>query len=143
MEEARDDVITWQNALDEAILKASAEWNVPPMTLKTIIERETQFWPWTGTDGEHGLIQITDAGADVVLHVYERGYYQLRPEQRAQARAAWLASLNCHGCGPVQWLDKARADMPKYAQALAAYYCITGNWPDALALWNIKYKENK
>jgi len=141
MDGARADVIAWQNSLDDAILQASAAWNVPPMTLKNIIERETQYWPWTGSLGEHGMIQITDDGAHIVLHVYEKGYYQLRPEQRAQARAAWLASLDCYYCSPEQAIQKARESMSKYAQALAAYYCTYQNWPAALTAWNVKYKE--
>jgi hypothetical protein len=142
MDGARASVITWQNSLDASILKASAEWHVPPQTLKNIIERETQYWAWTGSQEEHGMIQITDAGAHVVLHVYEKGYYQLTEEQRASARAAWLASLDCNYCSPQQAIDKANENMGKYAQALAAYYCMYGNWDAALTAWNVKYKEN-
>lgn len=142
VEGTRAQVIAWQNSLDGSILKASAEWNVPPMTLKNIIERETQYWAWTGVDDEHGMIQITDDGAHVVLHVYEKGYYQLTPEQRQSARAAWLASLDCNYCSPQQAIEKAKENMGKYAQALAAYYCMYGNWDAALTAWNVKYKEN-
>ena len=133
---ARPEVIAWQNQLDDAILQAAAEWHVPAMTLKTLIEHETQFWTWTGTDGEQGLIQLTEDGAGNVLHVYERGYYQLTPVKQADTRAAWLRSLACDYCTPAQAIQKAREDMGKYAQALAAYYCMYGSWENALRNWN-------
>lgn len=142
MDGARADVIAWQNSLDDAILRASREWNVPAVTLKTLIERETQFWAWTGSDGEMGLIQITEEGAGNVLHVYETGYYRMTSREQAQARAAWLRSLACDYCTPKQVIEKAKQDMSKYAQALAAYYCMYGNWNAALTAWNIKHKEN-
>lgn len=137
---ARAEMIAWQNQLDAAILNAAAEWNVPADILKDIIEAETQFWSWTGTDGEHGLIQITDAGAAVVMHMYQPGYYRMTPQQQAEARAAWLRSLDCEYCTPKQALEKAKQDMGKYAQALAAYYCMYGSWENALKAWNIKHE---
>lgn len=139
MDGARAEMIAWQNSLDDAILKASALWNIPAATLKTLIERESQYWSWTGTDGEMGLIQITDAGAGVVLHVYEKGYYKMTAFEQYQARSAWLRSLACDYCTPKQALEKAKQDMSKYAQALAAYYCMYGNWDAALTKWNNKY----
>ena len=140
MDGARAQMIAWQNSLDDAILKAAREWNVPAEMLKELIERETQYWSWTGVDGEHGLIQITDDGAAVVLHVYEKGYYQMPPNAQYQARAAWLASLDCYYCSPRQTIEKAARDMSKYAQSLAAYYCMYGSWENALAKWNINYQ---
>lgn len=142
MDGARPQVIAWQNSLDTSILAAAREWNVPADLLKRIIAKESQFWIWTGVTGEHGLAQITDAGAQLVLQIYEKGYYALTPTQQAQARAAWLNSLDCRGCTPLQTIEKAKADMPKYAQALAAYYCTFGSWTEAAAKWNIKHKEN-
>lgn len=139
MDGARPQMLAWQNALDQSILSAAREWNVPADLLKRIIAHESQFWVWTGVDGEHGLAQITDAGAQLVLHIYEAGYYALTPTQQTQARAAWLNSLDCRGCTPLQTIEKAKADMPKYAQALAAYYCTFGSWDAAVGKWNIKH----
>lgn len=141
MDGARPEVIAWQNSLDDAILAAAREWNVPADLLKGLIERETQFWAWSGTDGEQGLIQLTEDGAGNVLHVYESGYYRMDAKAQAEARAAWLRLLACDFCTPKQVIDKARADMGRYAQALAAYYCMYGNWNAALTAWNIKHKE--
>ena len=143
MDGARPIVLEWQNQLDAAILASAREWNVPAMTLKEIIIRETQFWIWTGVHGEHGLIQITDDGAAVVLHVYMEGYYQLNPERQRDARAAWLRSLDCEFCSPADVMNKARADMSKYSQALAAYYCMYGSWDRALDAWNTNHKNIK
>lgn len=139
MDGARAEMIAWQNQLDAAILEAAAEWNVPAGTLKTLIEAETQFWAWTGTDGEHGLIQITDAGAGVVMHMYQPGYYRLTPQRQFETRAVWLRSLDCEICTPKQTLQKAAEDMSRYAQALAAYYCMYGNWNAALRAWNVAH----
>jgi len=137
---AREDMIAWQNNLDRDILAAASIWNVPADLLKEIIASETQFWPWTGTDGEHGLIQITEDGAAVVLHVYMVGYYKLDPEAQHQARIAWLNQLDCFNCSPVAAYERARSVMPLYAQALAAYYCMYGSWNEAVRVWNIKHE---
>lgn len=137
---ARIDMIRWQNGLDDAILTAAAQWNVPAMTLKNIIAVETQFWPWTGVHGEHGLIQITEGGAELVLQQYQPGYYQLDPTQRLHARVSWLKQLDCEYCSPVQAYDHAKRVMGLYAQSLAAYYCTFGNWENALRAWNIKHE---
>jgi hypothetical protein len=140
IEAARSQMLNWQNGLDAEILKASREWNVPAMTLKAIISKETQFWPWTGTDGEHGFIQITEDGAGLVLQQYQPGYYQLNPAERHQARIAWLKQLDCAFCSPVQSYDHAKRVMNLYAQSLAAYYCTYGSWESALRAWNINHQ---
>jgi hypothetical protein len=137
---ARDEMIAWQNSLDDSILAAAREWNVPADLLKRIIAAETQFWTWTGVDDEHGLAQITDDGAAVVLHVYEAGYYRLTPRQQFSARQAWLRQLDCNYCTPLQGIEHAKRAMPLYAQALAAYYCMYGSWDAAVRAWNINYK---
>lgn len=136
---ARIEMIRWQNSLDAAILSAAQTWNVPAATLKNLIASETQFWPWTGVTGEHGLAQITDDGAAVVMHFYYPGYYQLETKAQAEARAEWLRPLNCNYCTPQQAMQRARETMPKTAQALAAYYCMYGSWDAALKAWNIKH----
>src|SRR6185369_2392658 len=79
MDGARPQMIAWQNSLDDAIIQSSSAWNVPAAILKKLIASETQFWSWTGVDGEHGLTQITDDGAALVMHFYQPGYYKLSP----------------------------------------------------------------
>lgn len=142
MDGARAAVHAWQNSLDASILAAAAEWHVPADLLKSIIERETQYWPWNGTDGEQGLIQLTEDGAGNVLHVYQVGYYRLSAGEQQQARAAWLRSLACEYCTPLAAIEKAKRDMGKYAQALAAYYCMYGSWENAVRAWNVAHQEN-
>lgn len=139
MNGARSAMLLWQNGLDDAILASSRTWNVPAALLKKLIADETQFWTWTGTDGEHGLIQITDAGAAVVLHVYLSGYYRMTPRQQYEARQAWLRQLDCFNCDPRAAYDHAKRVMDLYAQSLAAYYCMYGSWDDALRVWNVKH----
>lgn len=139
MNGARSAMLLWQNGLDDAILASSRTWNVPAALLKKLIADETQFWTWTGTDGEHGLIQITDAGAAVVLHVYLSGYYRMTPRQQYEVRQAWLRQLDCFNCDPRAAYDHAKRVMDLYAQSLAAYYCMYGSWDDALRVWNVKH----
>jgi hypothetical protein len=142
MDGARAEMIAWQNSMDADIIAAAKLWNVPAVTLKTMIENETQFWSWTNGPQEHGMIQATDYAAYVVLHVYEKGYYAVTPAQQASARAAWLRQLDCDYCTPKQSIEHAKRMMGAYAQTLAAYYCMYGSWSEALRVWNIKYKEN-
>ena len=142
MDGAHVKMIEWQNGLDAEILAAAREWNVPAALLKRLIADETQFWTWTGTAGEHGMIQITDAGASVVMHVYQDGYYRMSEQQKQNVRSAWLMQLDCFNCSPVAAYDHARRSMRYYAQALAAYYCMYGSWDDALRAWNIRHREN-
>jgi len=142
MDGARPQMIAWQNSLDQSILDAAREWNVPAALMKRIIAKESQFWVWTGLTGEHGLAQITDDGAHLVLHIYEKNYYTLTPQQQSQARAAWLNTLDCKSCTPLQTIDHAKRTMPKVAQALAAYYCTFGSWDEAARKWNIKHQKN-
>lgn len=139
LEGARAEMLKWQNGMDAEILAAAREWNVPAALLKSLIARETQFWPWTGIHGEHGLIQITDSGAAVVMHVYQIGYYRMSEGEKQQARSAWLRALDCDGCTPLQSYDHARRMMSRYAQALAAYYCMYGSWDDAIRAWNVNH----
>ncbi len=139
MDGARAQMLAWQNGLDDAILVSARTWNVPADLLKRLIAEETQFWTWTGVDGEHGLIQITDAGATVVLHVYLSGYYRMNPREQFEARQAWLRQLDCYNCSPLAAYDHAKRTMDLYAQALAAYYCMYGSWDTAVTAWNVKH----
>lgn len=129
----------WQNRLDESIFAASLEYNIPPRLLKELIARETQFWPWTGEHGEAGLIQLSDAGADVALSWFLDGYHRLRPEERAAQRTAYLIALRCDGCDVERAMRHAESVMPQYAQTLAAYRCQFGNWQTAMTVWNEKH----
>lgn len=142
MDGARSTVYEWQNGMDAEIIAAAREWNVPAALLKQLIADETQFWTWTGVNGEHGMIQITDAGAMVVMHMYQPGYYQMTDKQKQNARSTWLQKLDCFNCSPVQAYEHAKRSMNYYAQALAAYYCMYNSWDAALTAWNIKHKEN-
>jgi len=139
MDGARSEMIAWQNSMDTEILSAASEWNVPADMLKKIIENETQFWAWTNSPQEHGLIQATDYAAFAVLHVYSKGYYVLTPAQMDSARAAWIRQLDCDYCTPKQSIEHAKRMMSVYAQTLAAYYCMYGSWSEALHVWNEKY----
>jgi hypothetical protein len=141
LDAARPMMVQWQNSMDAEIVKAASEWNVSAIMLKQMIENETQFWSWTNSPQEHGLIQATDYAAFAVLHVYSRGYYSVTPTQRASQRAAWLRNLDCDACDPKQTIEHAKQVMSIYAQTLAAYYCMYGNWNDALRAWNIKYQQ--
>ena len=137
---AQAESLAWQNQLDQAIYDAALESGVPAQYLKRLIGLETQFWPWTGTDGEHGLIQITEDGADTVMRVYVPGYDLMSAGQRTNARRAWLNSLDCSACTPREAMSHAAAMMPEYARALSAYYCAFGSWDEAIKKWNVKHE---
>jgi hypothetical protein len=140
MDGARAAMLDWQNGLDDSIIRAAREWHVPAALLKEIIARETQYWPWTGEDGEHGMIQITEDGAELVLFQYLPGYTRLTPGQRYEARLLWLRQLDCEPCTPQMAYDHAKQVMNLYAQSLAAYYCTYGNWDAAMRAWNINHE---
>ncbi len=140
MDGARARMLDWQNGMDAEIIAAADRWHVPALLIKDIIAMETQYWPWTGTDGEHGLIQITEDGAELVLHQYQPGYDRLNPAQRHEARVLWLRQLDCDACSPPQAYEHARLVMDLYAQAIAAYYCTYGDWAAAMRAWNIKHQ---
>lgn len=139
LESIFDVSVAWQNQLDDAIYQAALDQHVPARLLKEIIARETQFWAWTGEHGEAGLIQITEDGADVVMRMTHEGYHLLPAAQRQALRLAWLDSLRCDVCTIEETMQHARAMMPEYARALAAYYCQHGSWQAALTGWNEKH----
>jgi len=141
MESARTEMESWQNQLDDAIYQAALAEHVPARLLKELIARESQFWGWTGANDEAGLVQITDAGADLVLRYTLEGYHQESNARRAELRAAWLDELRCHYCTPDETMQHAAAMMPRYAQALAAYYCQEGSWEAAASEWNEKHAQ--
>src|SRR6266511_1435174 len=79
MSVAQNAVILWQNQFDQDILQAANETGVPPILLKNLILRESQFWPATYHNpvygGEYGLGHITNMGADSLLR-WNRSFEQ-------------------------------------------------------------------
>jgi hypothetical protein len=148
--------VEWQNKLDAAIYQESLAANIPPRLLKSIIATEAQFWPlWepdASSHGEQGLIQLTEAGADLTLR-YDEGlyksicpgiiyncktsYHRLSiPEQKLLARAM-VAGLSCQGCYPLQAMAKEEANIIIYARVIKAYGCKNGyNWVEAMREFN-------
>ena len=65
-------VIGVQNMLDEAILQAWKEVGVPPVLLKQLIRRESQFWPslypTSSWNYEYGFGHMTYLGMQNALH---------------------------------------------------------------------------
>ena len=160
------DIPEWQNALDPDIWQAGQSVSVPPRLLKALIAQETQFWPINDpvspSRGETGLGQLTDAGADLVLHyspeLFSRwchvaiqkrtctvGYDLLSPEHRQMVRDVLRAALNLTGT-PRQALVQAQGQLETWAQVLKAYYCAAGemvraanvdpSWEYALAAYH-------
>jgi hypothetical protein len=77
MERSREAMITWQNQLDPVIFQSAYEFGVPPRIIKTLIERESQFWPGNSRFFilEFGLSQMNQLGADVALR-YDRALFE-------------------------------------------------------------------
>jgi hypothetical protein len=69
MEKANDAMIAWQNQYDPVIWSTSRDTGIPPKIVKTLIEKESQFWPGNSRTflDEFGLAQINEIGADVAL----------------------------------------------------------------------------
>jgi hypothetical protein len=160
---ARAAVRNWQNRLDQVISIAGEASNVPPVVLKRLIAQESQFWPlWTGTDGESGMIQLTNAGADTVLRYSTIVYEQICPlaiypgqcsntydtigsVNQAALREALLAILWIGDTTPEAGIRQARVNLPLYAESLAAYWCYSAelgdpSWSGALSLWNEDFR---
>jgi hypothetical protein len=130
---AMPQLLEWQNRWNDQIYAAGNQAGVPPRLLKAVIGQESQFWTLArGTAGEHGLIQLTDDGADIVMRyskvLYDawcpagatpyrcqRGYAQLTKEEQQWIRQAFLISLTN---GPGSIISSA--------YVLAAYYCYAG-----------------
>ena len=141
MDAARAAVITWQNRYDAEILAAAQAHGVPARLLKWIIMRETQFWPWTGVDGEVGLTQMTTEAIDTMLIQTAPGYVLADATRRAGQVASVRQALTCAACTPWDAAEHARGHFDTYAQALRAYYCAAGgDWAAAARLWNIKHQ---
>jgi hypothetical protein len=69
MDIAKQAAIDWQNQYDPLIWAASRKTGIPPKIIKTLIEKESQFWPGNSRLflQEFGLAQINEFGADVAL----------------------------------------------------------------------------
>lgn len=137
-----DEGLLWQNRFDPSILRAATQTNVPPMILKKVIGKESQFWPlWTGEAGEVGLIQLTPEGADTALRHSPSLYAQYCPQVLSPERCAygynlltldektWLKNklldeMTIYG-SPSSAILQVEVDMLNYAQVLAAFWCYT------------------
>jgi hypothetical protein len=160
------DADDWQNQLDTDIYRAGQATQVPPKILKAMFAQETQFWPVNDpvspSRGETGLGQLTDDGADLVLH-YDpdlfgrwchvaidksycvKGYDLITPMQRQMVRDVLRAALNLTGT-PRQAMQAARGQVQTWALVLKAYYCAAGeivrpagvgpSWEFALAAYH-------
>jgi hypothetical protein len=136
---ARPAILEWQNGMDSQILETATKYNIPARAMKEIIARETQFWSWTGINGEHGIFQITEDGADLVLRMSLPGYDRMKENVKRDYRIAWLKQLDCETCTPKQAYDHAKRNMDLFGEALAAYWCTYGTWDDAIRAWNEKH----
>lgn len=69
IDRARETMIAWQNQYDPVIWSTSRDTGIPPKIVKTLIEKESQFWPGNSRNfiDEYGLAQINELGADVAL----------------------------------------------------------------------------
>jgi hypothetical protein len=69
MDAAKQAAIEWQNQYDPLIWDTSRRIGIPPKIIKTLIEKESQFWPGNSRLflQEFGLAQINEIGADVAL----------------------------------------------------------------------------
>lgn len=128
----------WQNQFDQAIYAAALVEGVPGRLIKRVISIESQFWPlWNdGPRGEIGLAQVTAAGADQYLRIYNGNYAYASPVEQNDMQAAFLALLRCDYCSLYGALQKERANIIYYARLLRAYRCSSADWRAALVRWN-------
>ena len=138
MNAAREKMVDWQNMFDPQIYAAALQVQVPARLIKAILLTESQGWPFwgTGSAGEVGAFQVTDAAADVLLR-YDPAllpeYPRLGEAEQADARAALLAGLDCPYCTLSEAIQKTRENIPTYARLLAAYRCRAVSLDPALA----------
>jgi hypothetical protein len=158
MDSALVQVGGWQNLLDHAIWQAGAAHNVPPRRMKQILLIESQMWPLAvGTDGERGMMQLSEAGADFILRASpdlyaefcpqaifpsrctEQRYDTLNQWERENVRLALLAKLTTAGSTPLTALRSANMDL--FARMLAGAWCGVQStphpdWEGVLAAWH-------
>jgi hypothetical protein len=141
LERTAEAMLIWQNQYDFNIWLAGREQEVPPILLKTLIERESQFWPMSQRFflDEYGLTQVNELGIDVALRwdmdLYMNvcsqtlfdcpgSYYRLSPSNRAMLRGALVSLLyaDCPTCPYGVNLTKAQDSVPLTALILR-YNC--------------------
>lgn len=133
-------VVAWQNQFDEAIVDAARALQLPPRLVKAVIAVESQFWPGSDWEqGEVGLGQLTEAGADMLL-TWRQGVYQdiclqvyagetcqgdyahLEPWMQAALHGKLLRTIDatCTTCQGGVDLVQARQSLSLLAEAIAA-----------------------
>jgi len=136
-----EEMLVWQNQYDFNIWLAGRDQKIPPIFLKTLIERESQFWPMSQRFflDEYGLTQVNQLGTDVALRwdidLYLNvcsqtlfdcpgSYYRLSPSNRAMLRGSLLSLLyaDCPTCPYGVDLAKAQDSVPLTALILR-YNC--------------------
>ena len=146
LEKARPAVTEWQNQFDELIITTARETGVPARLLKNLFARESQFWPGIfKADGDVGLGQLTENGADTTL-LWNRsfyaqfcplvlpgeecgsGYLHLKPEKQLLLRQALISSVNatCENCPLGLDLSQADFSVSVFAHTLLANCEQTG-----------------
>jgi hypothetical protein len=117
IERARPEMIIWQNQYDVMIWSAGRKIGIPPILVKSVLEKESQFWPANMRRflDEFGLAQISQFGADVALRwdheLFKQicsgvftdcnlPYASMPPSQQAIMRGALVRSINsdCPNC---------------------------------------------
>ncbi|MBI5950209.1 MAG: hypothetical protein HY865_01015 [Chloroflexi bacterium] len=150
MAAARSKVVQWQNQFDQDIYNVALAYNVPARLLKRMMGVESQFYPfYTGPDGEHGVMQITDNGLDTLLR-FDRDidpfYFERGDTGKFWSRSVTRDTLKCEGCTLKEAVEKIKKDLPIYARILAAFHCravtvnpaLTGDlaWEQAVVDYN-------
>jgi hypothetical protein len=139
IEHARQAIVEWQNKFDFDIWIIGKSIGIPPILLKTLILRESQFWPGNAHYylAEIGLAQINDLGADVALrwdpNLYletcssilsncTTPYMRLPDSLRAMVRGALLTQLNaeCPTCKYGLDMEIAHASISTIARVIQA-----------------------
>jgi len=117
IDRAKETMIAWQNQYDPVIWSTSRDNGIPPKIVKTLIEKESQFWPGNSRTfiDEYGLAQINEIGADVALRWDDElfrqtctnvlgdcgtSFAQLPSWQQAMLRGSLTNLINsdCPGC---------------------------------------------
>lgn len=141
LERTAEAMIEWQNQYDYNLWLAGKDQEIPPILLKTLIERESQFWPMSQRFflDEYGLTQVNELGTDVALRwdidLYLNicsqtlfdcpgSYYRLSRSNRAMLRGSLLSLLyaDCPTCQYGVDLEKAQDSVPLTALILR-YNC--------------------
>jgi hypothetical protein len=140
MEQARPQLLVWQNQFDARIIESADQTGIPAQLLKNLFAQESQFWPGVfRVPYEFGLGQITDNGAEAVLlwndTFYEQfcplvlgqdscedGYLQLNSTDQAILRGALAvqAKADCADCPMGIDLSNVDVNMSLFASTLQA-----------------------